>query len=1002
MILSKHREEWEKSNVDEKIINYNVLSLSGIDIYDYIFINHNLKIRRNDGRLRDSFLKRYQHCELGGWWCRGIDVLTGETSKWGQYKPDFPREDFDNLENIGKKKIIKYESPKDVPTEIYALSIPLHIWINIASRYNIPLPNNILTTDNEKPIGFWDWVIKNPQIPILITEGAKKAGVLLSNNYAAIALPGIFNGYRQKRDIYGNKIGVSQLIPQLKIFAQENREIIFCYDNDIKPQTKANIRIATVKTGKLFSLEKSQVSIVEWDQPHKGVDDLIATEGIESFNAAFKKRKSLDRYNIDFHLDYSQFNPIQINHRYIPSNLIPPQSAQLIGIKSNKGTGKTEWLSNIIKELIRDGKPVLLITHRIQLTKSLCRRFGIEHIEEIKTSSIGGVLGYGLCVDSLHEKSQAKFNPQDWNEATIILDECEQTIWHMLNSSTCQDNRISIINNFQKLLNIVVQSGGKIFVSDADLSGICLNYISKLLGNFVNTWVIENTYRPSIKRKAYNYSGKDPIELITCLIKSISKGEKVLIHTTGQKAKSKWGAINLESYLKCLFSHLKILRIDRDSVSEPGHEAFRCVDNINDVVQQYDIVICSPIIETGVSIDLKNHFNSVWIIAQGIQTVDAVSQTVERLRDDVPRHIWAKTTAKANRLGNGAISVKGLLASQNALARSNILLLQQAGVDDLIDIDINFSPQSFLTWAKRACIINAGKNNYRKEIIDKLAFEGYTIIDVEKEKTENLTLINDQLELTRQFNYQKYCEGVALAKLPTKAELNQLIRKRTKTEEERLMEQKGKLTILYGMEVTPEIVTKNDNDWYPKLQLHYYLSIGRQYLIEKDKRSLDQLVNISSRTISSECKKTADINIASEQSLLPYMSLKSAFKPDINKKQLLTKIKTLEFIGIQQFFNSCSEFTKDSLKQWYEEISLFRYDIKTILGVSINPHKDSPISVAQRILKIIGLKLEFKHQVRIKGKPTRIYKGCNGNPDGRSQVFSNWVDRDTHECHTLH
>jgi len=54
---------------------------------------------------------------------------------------------------------------------------------------------------------------ESPSIP-LCTEGAKKAGALLTAGYAAIALPGN-GGYRVQQDELGNRISKSRLIPQL-------------------------------------------------------------------------------------------------------------------------------------------------------------------------------------------------------------------------------------------------------------------------------------------------------------------------------------------------------------------------------------------------------------------------------------------------------------------------------------------------------------------------------------------------------------------------------------------------------------------------------------------------------------------------------------------------------------------------------------------------------------------------------------------------------------------
>ena len=206
-----------------------------------------------------------------------------------------------------------------------------------------------------------------------------------------------------------------------------------------------------------------------------------------------------------------------------------------------------------------------------------------------------------------------------------------------------------------------------------------------------------------VKRKLFTYSGNDPRELVAALINHLKKGEKVLLHTSAQQKKSAWGSINLESLLKSQFLESRILRIDRESVADPQHSAYGCMCNLDALLANYDIVIASPVIETGVSIDLKGHFDSVWCIAQGVQTVEAACQAIERLRDDVPRHIWVKKTAKGNRIGDGSTSIKGLLASQHKLTTANIRLLQQAGIEEFDDLDVEISQDSLTAWAKRAC-----------------------------------------------------------------------------------------------------------------------------------------------------------------------------------------------------------------------------------------------------------------------------------------------------------
>lgn len=968
-----HWHEWVNlSAVDPTLTSLNITSLSWFQPYERLLYALPNTERRNDGRLRDKWLKRYAHCEQGGWWCSGVDVLTSEDAEWGQFKPDTPYryqekpKGFDST-SPAKNKIIKYEPPRSVPTEIFALKVPLHIWKEIASRYDVPLPENITVTPEGRALGFWAWVIANPKIPLIITEGAKKAGVLLTSKYVAVAVPGIFNGFRQAKDDWGNKIGLPYLIPQLQAFAQQDREIIFGFDQDSKPKTVQNVRCAIARTGSLFAKQGCRASVITWNYPEKGVDDLIVSHGQDCFSGLYKARVPLSKFNLVSILDLSKYSPLKLNTRYLDNSLVAPEDAQIIGLRSPKGSNKTGWLSSIVEQATSRGTPVLVITHRIQLAKALCARFGIDHIEEVRNSETGGVFGYGLCIDSLHPHSGARFNPEHWESALVILDECEQVIWHMLDSPTCQDNRVAIIENFQQLLKVVISTGGKIYLSDADLSSISLDYVRKLIDAPVVTWVVENVYSCTKGRKLISYAGSDPRELISALVAAVGRGEKALVHTTGQKAKSKWGSINLESYLKQKFPHLKILRIDRESVSEPAHPAYGCMENLNQILSNYDLTIASPVIETGVSIDLTHHFDSVWAIAYGVQTVDAVCQTVERLRDNVPRHVWIKTTAKNNRIGNGSTSIKSILASQHQLTRANITLLQQVGIREFDELEVDFSPESLTTWAKLACVVNVGKNNYRECIITKLLAEGYELYSPTEEDLVDSTQVREEVKQTCQQNYHAYCQAVAKVKTPTDSELEDLANKKAKTQEQRYQETKGTLDRRYGVEVTPELVEKDDSGWYPKLQLHYYLTLGNAYLAAKDHRSLSRIKEQGGG---------------------------KAFKPDINKKQLSAQVKALEIIGMEQFLDPNNEFTKESLAEWLEKVINHRHDLKIILDVSINPERDSAIAVAQRILQKIDLKLEFMHQIRINGKPTRVYRGCNSNPDERTLIFECWLERD--------
>ena len=1005
-IKPHHWLEWVVgSRIDPEIAALNLRSLSGSAAYDYLLYSNKLP-RRNDGRLSSGILRCYGHIhiEAGGWWSSGVDVIspTFDASLWGCFKPDTPRLNLDN------QKVVKYEHPSKVSTEIFALKVPDSVWDRIAvrsgiKRYHSPLALRL--QNRHRPVSFWEWTLKTPELPLLVTEGAKKAGSLLTAGYAAIALPGIWGGYRQPKDEQGNKIGKPKLIPQLEAFAGAEREVVFVFDSDTKPKTVASVRKAILTTGKLLQQQGCKVSVITWSSPEKGVDDLIAALGAECFHALYNDRISLEDFELLELLDLSPYVNLRINQRYLGSvssqqssvisnqtplmtDLSAPPDAKLIALKSAKGTGKTEWLTRSVEKALANGQRVLVASHREQLAIFTGNRFSIDYRRELRTSQTKGVFGYSLCVDSLHPEGNPPFNPEHWEGAVVVIDEVEQVIWHLLNSNTCLSHRVAILKCFKELLQTVVSTGGQIYIADADLSPLSLRYIQQLIGYPVTTWVVENTYncgrcfppfdggkvyRPNQgKRQLFTYEGHDPSQLVADLVQAISDGEKPLIMTGAQKLKSKWGTQNLEAYLKKKFPQKRILRIDSESVSNPEHPAYGCMGNLNAVLPLYDIVIASPTIETGVSIDIKGHFTSVWAIAQGTQTVEAVCQALARLRDDVPRHLWAAERG-LEKVGNGATFLKALLNSQHKLCKANIQLLMVADADDeFTGLDTDFQPESLNTWAKRACLVNRGMRQYRESIIKKLLKEGYEINPHQREDEEEVIApdeVKAEVKETQQENYQLHCEAVAAAETPSLIEQSELERRQAKTEPERQRQRKGELVKLYGDEITPALVEKDDLGWYPKLRLHYYLTVGAQFLTERDKRRLLKMVKAGEGSV---------------------------FKPDVNKQLRGAKTKTLEIINLTQFLDPEREFTSESLADWQKTLISQRYDILTLTGISISPHKDeTPIQLAQRFLtQLLGLKLECIGKRGGRGKQQNTYRGCSPNPDGRQEIFEQWLERE--------
>jgi putative DNA primase/helicase len=170
-----------------------------------------------------------------------------------------------------KERNYIYRAPTKNGDRAFLPPIPNDIRALIGDRYGVKLP-----TDGS----FWEWVRSNKHIPIIITEGAKKALALLSRGYVAIALYGCTCG------------GKEELIPDLKQFSISGRTWLFGFDRDDTEKAKRSVSMGKSRIKKHLVEDDAKVFIEDiiW-QPEdgKGADDLIANRGTGAFDIAYGK-----------------------------------------------------------------------------------------------------------------------------------------------------------------------------------------------------------------------------------------------------------------------------------------------------------------------------------------------------------------------------------------------------------------------------------------------------------------------------------------------------------------------------------------------------------------------------------------------------------------------------------------------------------------------------------------------------------------------------------------
>lgn len=826
--------------------------------------------------------------------------------------------------------------------------------------------------------GFWESVVNDKSVPVTICEGAKKAACLLSVGCTAIALAGVFNGYRNK-DAQGNKID-PLLIPDLQAIAQKKRPIYICFDADSKQQTIRNVNIATSQLGRLFQAEGCDVKVINLPGPEKGVDDFIQARGIDAFWQLYKSAMPLFEWQTSLFRQLSYEPNVVVSTKYL-GNVGVPDDAKLVVFKAPKGSGKTEAISLLCEEAYNKEQPVIVLTYREQLGRELARRFKLPYKTELREIPEGTLYGFALCVDSCHPKSEARFTGDTWADALVIIDEAESVTWHTLNSATCTKNRLPILHELEALFTRALssESKGRVVLADADLSDLTIGFVKEVaLQPDIKPYVIRSDYKPETGSDVFSY--QTPVDLYATFAKAIAEGGKHIIFTGGQRVTSKWGSQNLEKTLSEQFPRSRILRIDKDTVADPNHPAFGCIDNLNAVLPQWDIVIASPVIESGVSIDLHDHFAGIWGFFSGVVPTDNVRQTLARVRDaSVKRHLWMPERGlPTSFVGNGATFPTALRNGELKKSKANFSFLLEAGVTVDADGSVQTNAIALSTWLKMASRINAGFHNYRSTILADLRREGHSVaqlgfqLDPEAGKALSELMADSRDELT-----EDEAQRVVEADPPkSEAEYETLKSQKTKTPKQRRSQLNYEIQQRYAAPPTADIILKDWDGWYPHLRLHYYLTVGNRYLSDHD------------------LKRFGDIAQSGR-----------SWIPDTNRVLLSNKVKALKVLGIDKLFNPGIDWTQDSpeIQEIVKKALACANDVKLFLGVKVTP-KSQPMAIVQEILyQALGFRLQQPQ----KEKPQFIEKGIDSEgkrkrtriynfvcPNDRKEFFDRWLLRD--------
>ena len=665
-----------------------------------------------------------------------------------------------------------------------------------------------------QPINFWSWVKDTPSIPIILTEGEKKAGSLLSQGYAAISLPGIWGGRAKSES--------KELHPDLLPLAQPGRTFIILFDYDQKQSTREAVYKATLATGKAIEEAGCNCKVALLPGPEKGVDDFLSARRDSASshlsriinNAHFLEAyKWIGNPNDDELIKYAPDDALCIP--YLPdSKVIDLDTPGLMGIKSEMATGKTSLVKG--HRSCNPDLRFLIIGHRITLLRELsgANKLNTNLYLDLPQSKLDKVNALSITVDSLYKLKTAG-NKYD----CIFLDEARQVMIHALTADTCRKDRHEILMTLQYF----IRSAKQVIIADAHLDDNTVDFFRAMRSSDEFPLIIKNEYQ-NPGRDVYYYNGSDSSALVAKLIAAVRQGKKVKVVSDSKKT-----ILKLEEVLKeklngsCFeaddvdYQNLSrkqkkkqknqarkrnkkkvIWTIHADNSGTKENQHF--IQNISTSVEKVDVLLASPSLCTGVDIQ-GNRFDEVYgfFNVVSLSATDCL-QALHRYRKSVPLHIWV-----ASRPCFGYQNTNPHVIKQEML-RLNEFNGFLMGIDPETGAKSPVNGWAFDAYCEATALKNRSLNNLRDHLHRLLARMGYNIMLVDGDTDDGAKA--DLKQAAKKIDEQ-HTKKVTEAEKIDRQKYQELKSKPNTTPDEQYEIERFRIEDSYGQEVTEELVKKD-------------------------------------------------------------------------------------------------------------------------------------------------------------------------------------------------
>lgn len=424
--------------------------------------------------------------------------------------------------------------------------------------------------------------------------------VLVSNNYDIKAVQSVINDKENR--YYPNRDPIESRLNCIELMAKSQRE------KSIKSLLAQAVKLAPMRPiDSSLNTIKARLS-----DDYSALIDSLTHWVNKLYNAKKEAVKPLFSFTDKLPIFFSQQNIAKIN-----AQRLLDVGGFYVDCRGT-GEGKTLLMAEIAilakKEKLRVG----YIAHRVSLIANSAKRLNLENYQDLKPFDMPYVQGSAICANSLDKLYFSRFFD---NCDILFIDEVKQVLEHILYGTMKSESRAKVLES----IKYAIQNAKLVICADADLDQETLDWL--------------NSCRPVTHEIKSDLSGKPPkvdktvffgkYDIIqTSAIHSVLSGKKTLIQCDTKAETEVMAKLLTDKGVNAD----DILIINRDTKAEALEAEFLKDPNAYLAKYKPRVVLASPTISSGFSIELQGAFDAVYLLMTGILTPTEIMQTSARYR----------------------------------------------------------------------------------------------------------------------------------------------------------------------------------------------------------------------------------------------------------------------------------------------------------------------------------------------------------------------------------